>query len=90
METAMINIKTSKKLKVGAQETAKELGVPLSTAINVFLRQFVRDRELVISNSYKPSPYLEKVIAEGELEHKASKNRKTYASAGQLFRDLHI
>ena len=45
----IINIKTEKSLKRAAQETAEELGVPLSTAINAFLKQFVRDKEITFS-----------------------------------------
>lgn len=44
-----ITIKTEKKLRDKAKQTAKELGIPLTTAMNAMLRQFVRDRSVTIS-----------------------------------------
>ena len=84
----ILNIKTDKALKRAAQETAKELGVPLSTAINAFLRQFVRDRELTISGSYKPSPYLERIIEEVEEERKAGKTKGPFKTVETLMKSL--
>ena len=45
----ILNIKTDKKLKAEAQKIAGEIGVPLSTVINAFLKQFVRDKEITFS-----------------------------------------
>jgi len=39
---AIINIKADKDIKVKAQKVAKRLGMPLSTVINGYLREFVR------------------------------------------------
>lgn len=83
----ILNIKTDKNLKKVAQETAKELGIPLSTAINSFLKQFVRDKELIISASYKPSPYLENIIMEAEKEFK-EKNTNSFKNAEEMFTEL--
>lgn len=67
----ILNIKTDKTLKKAAQETAEELGVPLGTAINAFLKQFVREKELTLSaRPLKPSPYLEKILKEAEEEYR--------------------
>lgn len=87
MNTTIL-IKTDQALKKAAQETAKELGVPLSTAVNVFLKQFVRDRELTISATYKPSPYLATVLAEAEEERRAAKKARTFSSVDALVADL--
>jgi len=43
-----LTIKTPKKLRNAAKKAAGEIGVPLTTVMNVMLRQFVRDRVLVI------------------------------------------
>lgn len=48
MDTTIL-IKTSKTLKNEASRTAKELGVPLTTVVNAYLAQFVRDKKLTIS-----------------------------------------
>jgi addiction module RelB/DinJ family antitoxin len=64
----LLTIKTDKVIKNLAQDVASEIGVPLSTVINAFLKQFVRDREVSFSASYKPSAHLRDVIARGEKE----------------------
>lgn len=43
-----LTIKTPKKLRDDAKRTARALGVPLTIAVNTMLRQFVRDRTLVL------------------------------------------
>ena len=49
----ILNVKTDKKLKAEAKKVSEELGVPLSTVINAFLKQFVRDKEITLSaNKY--------------------------------------
>ena len=45
---AILNIKTQKELKEKAQSLASELGVPLTTVVNSYLRQFIRERKLVL------------------------------------------
>lgn len=46
-------IKTNKALKDEASRLAKELGIPLTTVINAYLGQFVREQK--ISLSLEPS-----------------------------------
>ena len=71
----ILNIKTDKVLKKHAQETAEELGIPLSTAINAFLKQFVREKEITLSaNEYTPTPYLQKIIVEARKEYSEGKS----------------
>jgi addiction module RelB/DinJ family antitoxin len=72
----ILNIKTDKKLKADAQKVAGELGVPLSTIMNAFLKQFVRDKEITFSASqYRPTPYLEKLLTEAQREYEAGEYR---------------
>lgn len=47
--TTVISVKTDKKTKREAQKVAGELGIPLSTVLNAYLRQFVREREVRVS-----------------------------------------
>jgi addiction module RelB/DinJ family antitoxin/addiction module RelE/StbE family toxin len=66
----ILNIKVDKQLKKVAQETAVELGIPLSTAINAFLKQFVREKRITLSaNKNTPTPYLQKIIKAAEKEY---------------------
>jgi addiction module RelB/DinJ family antitoxin len=86
--STILNIKTDKRLKTAAQETAKELGVPLSTAVNAFLRQFVRDRELTLSASLKPSPYLEGILEEAEADDRAGRTVGPFKTIEALVKSL--
>lgn len=47
--TEQINIRVQTKLKQDAQETAKALGTDLSTVVNMYLTEFVRERRLSFS-----------------------------------------
>lgn len=68
----ILNVKTDKKLKEEAKKVSAELGVPLSTVINAFLKQFVRDKEITFSaNYYRPTPYLERILTEAQREYEA-------------------
>ena len=68
----ILNVKTEKKLKEEAKKVSAELGVPLSTVINAFLKQFVHDKEITFSaNHYRPTPYLERILIEAEREYES-------------------
>jgi addiction module RelB/DinJ family antitoxin len=72
MNTTILNIKTDKALKSAAQETAKELGVPLSTIVNAFLKQFVRDQEVTYSTKqHRMTAYLEGLVRDAQAEYAA-------------------
>jgi addiction module RelB/DinJ family antitoxin len=83
----LLTIKTDKTIKETAQDVAQEIGVPLSTVINSFLKQFVRDREVVFSASYNPSEYTRNAIALGEKEYAEGKTKK-YKGLDSLMRSL--
>jgi addiction module RelB/DinJ family antitoxin len=83
----LLTIKTDKVVKKNAQDVAEEIGVPLSTVINAFLKQFVRDREVNFSASYNPSAYLRKVIYDTEQDYIHGKT-KTYKGAKALMKSL--
>lgn len=72
----LLTIKTDKTMKEAAQNVAEEIGVPLSTVVNAFLKQFVRDKEVSFSASYKPSAYLREMIAITEKDYKEGKTIK--------------
>lgn len=70
---AVINVKTDKDIKKYAQEVAGELGLSLSTVINAYLRQFIRNKEIHLSIAPRMSPELEKYL--GGIEKDIRKNR---------------
>ena len=70
----VINIKTDKEVKDKAQKIAKELGLPLSTVVNAYLKEFVRDREVKFSLEPRPRPEVEKLIVQASGDYKKRKN----------------
>ena len=69
----MLNIKIDSKLKQEAKKTAEALGIPLGTITSALLRQFVRDKEINLSITLKPSKYLRDCIKEAEEEYASGK-----------------
>lgn len=63
MTKTVLNIKTDKDVKDEARRVASELGVPLSTVVNAYLKQFIRDKEVNLSLSPTMTPQLEKLLA---------------------------
>jgi len=77
----ILNIKTDKQLKEDARAVASKIGVPLSTVINSFLKQFVRDEEVTFSaKSYQMTPYLETLVEEAEEDYKKGKTNDAFST----------
>jgi addiction module RelB/DinJ family antitoxin len=70
----LINIKTDKEVKDMAQYVARELGVPLSTVINAYLKEFVRDREIRLSLEPKLRPEIEKLLKQASRDYRRRRN----------------
>jgi addiction module RelB/DinJ family antitoxin len=65
----ILNFKVDQKLKASAKNTAQKLGIPLSTVLNAFLRQFVNEKEVTFSlPAYKPSKLLIGIIKNAEKD----------------------
>ena len=43
MESTNLNIRTDKKVKAAAEKIFEELGLNMTTAVNIFLRQTIRE-----------------------------------------------
>lgn len=87
MNTQLL-IKTDKQLKEDAKKIAKKIGVPLSTVINAFLRQFVRDEEVTFSGKeYQITPYLEEIVLEARKDRK-NNSQNFFSSADDFIKDL--
>jgi DNA-damage-inducible protein J len=65
MVATNINVRTDSDVKSQAQKIFDELGLDMTTAINLFLRQTVRERDLPFVLSAKPQP----VRARGALAY---------------------
>ncbi|MBI2633954.1 MAG: type II toxin-antitoxin system RelB/DinJ family antitoxin [Parcubacteria group bacterium] len=60
MAKTTLNIKADMEVKKKAQKVARELGMPLSTVINAYLKQFIRTKEVHFS-------------VEGNLKHEVKR-----------------
>jgi addiction module RelB/DinJ family antitoxin len=85
-----LTIKTPKKLRDDAKKVASTMGVPLSTAVNAMLRQFVRDRRLVLEDecpypSHTPNAETRRAIK--DLEEGKGLG-KSYATTEEMFADI--
>ena len=74
MSKTLINIKTDTKVKKEAQKIAKELGVPLSTVVNAYLKEFVRERSVRLSLDPQPRPEVAKMLREASEDFKKGRN----------------
>lgn len=85
----ILNIKTDKKLKEDAQKTAEMLGVPLSTIMNAFLKQFTREKEITFSlDAHKASAYLENLAKEAREEFLSGNSSGSFTSAKEMIKSL--
>lgn len=74
--TTIINFKTDKKIKTQAQKIAEEMGLNLSDILNIYLRGFIKVKELHISlnkDESKPSGELLEAVKEARKEYKRGK-----------------
>ena len=62
----LITVKVDKILKIAGQVATKEIGIPLGTLINCFLKQFVRTGEENFSIPYKTIKRLKRGILKGK------------------------
>jgi antitoxin component of RelBE/YafQ-DinJ toxin-antitoxin module len=49
---------------------AENLGMSISTLINVFAKQILRTGEITLKKDLYPTPYLEEVIKQADLDRK--------------------
>lgn len=85
----IINIKADKDVKKRAQDVARELGLPLSTVINAYLKQFIRTRRVILSHTPHMTPELETLIGRVETDVKKGRNLSpAFSSAKDMDRYL--
>jgi addiction module RelB/DinJ family antitoxin len=70
MSYAVITTKVEPEVKRKAAQISKELGVPLSVAIKMFLRQLIRTRSLSVSADETPNAYLRERIRQAKENYK--------------------
>jgi DNA-damage-inducible protein J len=89
MSTSLINVRLDAGLKKKAEELFSELGLNMTSAIGMFLRQAVRDQAIPFRICKNPSPNATTLAAMREAEQIARDPKaKTYATVEELIADL--
>jgi addiction module RelB/DinJ family antitoxin len=73
MEKALLNIKTDKKIKKSAQQVARDLGLPLGTILNAYLRELVREKRVLFSVPPMPNRKLRALLGKIRRDMKKAK-----------------
>ncbi|MCX6736454.1 MAG: DUF6364 family protein [Candidatus Parcubacteria bacterium] len=70
----LLNIKIDSAIKEKAKETARDLGMPLSTILNAYIHQLVRSREVYFTSAPRMTPELEKLVGVAKRDFRNKKN----------------
>ena len=88
MQTTVM-FKTDKKLKEAVQKTAKKMGIPFSAVMNQLMREVANREQITFSaQEYNPTPYLRRILDQGEKDLKTGKNIERFDSLEEAFADL--
>ena len=89
MATTAINVNVDKKVKEEATAILKDLGLNMSTAINMFLTQVVKTDGIPFKiTNVKPSKQLQEALDELEYMEKHLDEYKKYDNWKELREDL--
>ena len=80
-------IKTNKVLKNRAQVLAKEMGLPLGTLVNNYLKEFVVARQVTFT-APMPNAKTIKIIEQARKEYKAGKFFGPFKTAEEMVKSL--
>lgn len=87
MATESLSLRIDSSIKEQAKNLFAEYGLDLSTAINLFLRQAIRERGFTFD--LHPVPNADTIAAIREAEAAAhNPNAKGYSDFDELFKDL--
>ena len=87
--TSAINVQVNKKDKERATTILKDLGLNMSTAINIFVKQIIKTNGLPFEvTNPKPTKELLEAIQEGEDILSGKVKTKKYHSVKELIGDL--
>jgi DNA-damage-inducible protein J len=89
MSTSLINVRLDASLKQEAEELFSDLGLNMTSAISMFLRQAVRDQAIPFRVCKYPKPNATTIAAMREAERLAhDPNAKSYTNVEDLLKDL--
>ena len=79
----MINIKTDVEIKSQAKKVAKELGIPLGTVLNAYLREFIQTKTAHFSLVPRMTKTLELILGSVEKDVREKRNLSPVFSSSQ-------
>lgn len=89
MATTNINIRVDTELKQAAEELFKDLGLNLSSAINMFLRSAVNQDGIPFEiKRNKPNAVTKAALAEREAMRSNPEEYKRYSNFDELLKDI--
>ena len=89
MATVNTSIKIDEETKKEAQKLFKDLGLSLSAAINIFLKQAIREKGIPFYvNSLPENSELAQAFEEAKQIKKNPSNYKSYSSPEEMFKDI--
>jgi len=89
MATVNTSIKIDEETKKEAQKLFKDLGLSLSTAINIFLKQAIREKGIPFYiNSLPENSELVQAFEEAKQIKKNPSDYKSYSSPEEMFKDV--
>lgn len=89
MVKTTLNIKADTEIKKQAQKVAQDLGMPLSTVVNAYLKQFIRTKEVYFSVGGELKPEVKKRLDRLQKEVLVGKNiSPAFDSAKEAIRYL--
>jgi addiction module RelB/DinJ family antitoxin len=88
MNNASILIKTDPQVKKEAQQTAKELGLSLSSVVTRLLKQFVKTKTITYT-SETLTPYAKAQLAKARKDREEGKASPVFDSAEEMIAWLH-
>ena len=84
-----LNVRVNKDLKKEADDLFKRLGMNMSTAINIFLTQSVKEQAIPFTiKENKPNRRLIKALKEADKMAKHPEKYKGYHNLEELIKDL--
>ena len=86
----LISIKADIDVKERAQEVARQIGIPLSTIINAYLKQFGREQRVDFALPLRPNKKTAKILRQADEDYKKGRNiSPVFESAEDAIAYLH-
>jgi len=79
----LLNIRTDAEVKQEAKRFAAELGLPLSTIINAYLRQMLREKRVSFALPFVPNKKTARLLRRASEDYKRKKNISPAFGTGQ-------